>query len=119
MADDIKITNGHLELLDGDLQLVKDVNRIVQHIDTGLHLLKGDWILDSTAGIDYFGGLRAYPEIMSAQIKQEINSVKGVDMVLKYNFYQDDNQIDKISATVKIGNAEIPINSEITYTSGD
>lgn len=113
MADDIKIENNHLVLVDGDLSLVQDINRIIQHIRTGLLLLLGDWVLNTDEGISYFSGMRAYPEILSAQIKHAINTVDGVDTVLKYNFYQDNDNIIHVSATVKIGNSEIPINENI------
>lgn len=140
MADDVKITrdiyvednndpvnqyllnNGlaregdkvpRLLLENGDLVLVRDLNRIKQHIITGLYLLVGDWVLDNSQGVSYWTGMRAYPEILSAQIKRAINSVDGVDTVLKYNFYIDDNEIFHVTATVKVGNSEIAINEDI------
>lgn len=113
MAHDIKITDGHLLLEDGDLQLVRDINRIKQHIITGLYILVGDWILDQSAGVDYLGGMRAYPEILSAQIKRAINTVDGVDTVLKYNFNITNDNIFKVDCTIKVGNTEIAINEEI------
>ena len=116
MANDVKITNGHLYLEDGDLVLVRDINRIIQHIKTGLYLLVGDWVLDQSQGIAYFNGMRAYPEILSAQIKNAINTVDGVDTVLKYNFQQDRDNIIRITATVKVGNSEIAINEEFNPT---
>ena len=113
MADDIKIIDNRLILEDGDLSLVQGINRIIQQIKVGLLLLQGDWVLDINEGISYFSGMRAYPEILSAQIKHAINTVDGVDTVLKYNFYQDNDNIIHVSATVKIGNSEIPINEDI------
>lgn len=140
MADDVKITrdvyvednddpvnqyllsNGlaregdkvpRLLLENGDLVLVRDLNRIKQHIITGLYLLAGDWVLDNSQGVSYWTGMRAYPEILSAQIKRAINTVDGVDTVLKYNFYIDDNEIFHVTATVKVGNSEIAINEDI------
>lgn len=140
MADDVKITrdiyvennddpvnqyllsNGlaregdkvpRLLLENGDLVLVRDLNRIKQHIITGLHLLAGDWILDNSQGVSYWTGMRAYPEILSAQIKRAINTVDGVDTVLKYNFYIDNDEIFHVTATVKVGNSEIAVNEDI------
>lgn len=113
MAYDIKITDGHLALENGDLPLVREINRIKQHIVTGLYLLIGDWVLDRSQGISYFTGMRAYPEILSAQIKQAINTVDGVDTVLKYNFNITRDNIFQISATIKVGNTEISVNEEI------
>lgn len=140
MADDVKITrdvyvednddpvnqyllsNGlaregdkvpRLLLENGDLVLVRDLNRIKQHIITGLYLLAGDWVLDNSQGVSYWTGMRAYPEILSAQIKRAINTVDGVDTVLKYNFRITEDNIYLITATVKVGNSEISINEEI------
>lgn len=116
MADDVTITDNHLYLENGDLVLVRDINRIKQQIITGLHIIKTDWILDQTEGISYFHGMRAYPEILSAQIKHAINTVEGVDTVLKYHFNITRDNIYEISCTVKVGNTEIPINEEINPT---
>lgn len=101
-------------LLDnGDLQKVQDINRIKQHIISGLYLLIGDWVLDQSAGVSYFTGMRAYPEILSAQIKQAINTVDGVDTVLKYNFNITKDNIFEVKSTIKVGNTEIAINESI------
>ena len=105
-----------LLLENGDLVLVKDIDRIIQQIYVGLRILVADWVLDVNAGINYFGGMRAYPEILSAQIKRAINTVDGVDTVLKYNFQQDDNNIIHVTATVKVGNSEIAINEQLNMT---
>lgn len=144
MADDVKITrdvyvednddpvnqyllrNGlanvgdkcnRLLLENGDLVLTRGINRIIQHIHVGLRLLVMDWILNQNAGIAYFNGMRGYQEILSAQIKRAINSVDGVDTVLKYSFRQDDDNVIYVAATVKIGNSEIAVNDVINPTS--
>lgn len=114
--NDIQITNNHLYLENDDLVLVQDLNRIKQQILTGLKIIKTDWVLDETEGISYFAGMRAYPEILSAQIKHAINTVEGVDTVLKYNFFQDDDNIIHVTATVKVGNSEIAINEQFNPT---
>ena len=105
-----------LLLENGDLVLVSDIDRIIQQISVGLRILVADWVLDINAGINYFGGMRAYPEILSAQIKNAINTVEGVDTVLKYNFYQSDDNVIYVSATVKVGNSEIAINEQLNTT---
>lgn len=118
IMDDIKISdNKDVELVDGDFPKVSGIDRIIQHIDTALHILPTDWCLDYTQGVNYILGMRGYPEIMSSQIKQAIASVEGVDMVLKYNFYEGRNRTFYVSATVKVGNSEIPINKEINPSS--
>lgn len=111
--NDVELKDGHLVFVNGDLVEISRINRIIQQIYVGLRLLVADWVLDEKAGVNYLGGFRMYPEILSAQIKNAINSVEGVDTVLKYNFYIDKDNIYRVSATVKIGNSEIPINDEI------
>ena len=102
-----------LLLENGDFNVVQDINRIKQHIISGLYLLAGDWVLDGSQGVSYWTGMRAYPEILSAQIKRAINTVDGVDTVLKYNFNITNDNIFKVACTVKVGNTEIAINEEI------
>lgn len=113
-AETTIFVGNHLLLVNGDWEMVTSMECVKQQIDVGLHIMKGDWVLDSTAGIDYVGGLRAYPEILNAQIKKAINTVENVDTVLKYNFYEDDNNVYSIQATAKVGNSEIPINNKIS-----
>ncbi len=110
---DIKIKDGHLDLLNGDLTLVTNIDKIIQQIKVGLFILIGDWVLDVTRGIDYIWGLREYPEILSAQIKNAIKEVEGVETVLKYNFIIDEKNIYHVYATVKVYNSEIAINQDI------
>lgn len=107
-----------LLLENGDLERVMDIERIKQHIISGLHIVKTDWILDPSEGIAYFSGMRAYPEILSAQIKHAIATVEGVDTVLKYSFDIDRDNIFHVSATVLVGNSEIPINEAIDFNTG-
>ena len=114
MATDLKIENGHLILENGDLSLTREINCLKQQVLVGLHLLVGDWVLNINEGIDYFGGMRAYPEILSAQIKHAINTVEGVDTVLKYTFYIDKDDYYHVICTIKVGNSEIVINENIT-----
>lgn len=115
MASDVKIKDNHLVLEGGDLVLVDGTDRVIQHLSVGLRILLGDWVLDQTQGIDYFGGMRAYPEVLSAQIKNAINTVENVQTVLKYNFYINEDDVYEVSATVKVGNTEIAVN-DVIYT---
>ena len=113
---DIKLTdNNDIELLDGDIPLIDGNERVIQQIKTGLFILPFTWILDYRVGVDYISGLREYPRIMFAQVKNAIKRVWGVDNVLKFQANIDREQIYYISANVKIGNSEIPINEVLNY----
>ncbi len=115
---DIKITkeNFDVELINGDFPVVSGIDRIIQHIDVGLKLLITDWILNYKDGINYIYGMKGYSDVLSAQVKNAIMTVEGVDTVLKYNFEEEDNNVYHITATVKIGNSEIAINRDINPT---
>lgn len=109
---DLKLTDDNrLSLVNGDLQTVDGVERIKQQINVGLKLLLGDWILDYRKGIDYISGLRAYPNILKAQIKSAIEEVWGVDRVLKFSF-DDSEETYKVKAVVTSGYGEIEVEGE-------
>lgn len=100
---DLKLTdNNRISFKNGDFETVEGENRIKQHIKTGIKILLGDWILDYRKGVDIIGGLRAYPDILKAQIKSAINEVFGVDRVLKFSF-DDSEEVYKVKATVLSG----------------
>lgn len=96
---------------DGDLVLVDGRDRVMQHVVTGLKILKGDWLLDYRKGINYFTGLKAYPKILKAEIKNAILEVDGVDMVRDYIFKRV-GDVFKVSVTVIINNTEFYLNEE-------
>lgn len=96
---------------DGDFALVDGRERVMQHVVTGLRLLKGDWVLDYRKGINYFTGLKAYPKILKAEIKKAMLEVLGVDMVRDYQFKRI-GDVFKVVATVIIDNQEYYINEE-------
>lgn len=104
---DLKLTdNNRISFKYGDFETIERENRLKQQISTGLNILKRDWILDYRKGIDYIGGLRAYPDILKAQIKTAINEVFGVDRVLKYEF-DNTGETYKVKCSVLSGNKEI------------
>lgn len=108
---DITYDGNNLIFKDGDLALVQGKDRVCQHVVTGLKILKGDWWLDFRKGIDYITGLKAFPRILKAEIKNAILEVLGVELVKDYEFKR---VVDKynVSATVLIDNEEFYINEE-------
>lgn len=110
---DILLKNNDIELVDGDMPLVDGGDRIIQHINTGLKILPFEWVLDYRIGVDYINGLRAYPQIMFAQIKKSIKNVFGVSNVLNFKTKKINNQYN-ISAVVKSGNSEIPFTTTLS-----
>lgn len=108
---DVKYNGQNLVLSDGDLALVEGDDRVMQHIVTGLKILKGDWWLDFRKGIDYITGLKAFPRILKAEIKNAILEVLGVNLVKNYEFFRASDKY-KVSATVSINNEEYYLNEE-------
>ena len=103
--------DGDLIFEDGDFALVDGRERVMQHVVTGLRILKGDWFLDYRKGINYFTGLKAYPKILKAEIKNAILEVDGVTMVRDYQFKRV-GDVFKVTATVIINNQEYYLNEE-------
>jgi hypothetical protein len=108
---DIAYIDGELLLKDGDLALVDGSERVCQQVITGLKILKGDWFLDYRKGIDYINGLKAYPNILKAEIKTAIQEVFGVDNVRDYEFRRVIDKY-KVNATVLIDNQEYYLSEE-------
>jgi hypothetical protein len=100
---DIACTGDNLTFENGDLKLVDGDKRVMQQVVIGLKILKGDWFLDYRKGIDYFNGLKAYPQILKAEIKKAILEVQGVDKVLDYAFNRKGEQYE-VNANVVINN---------------
>lgn len=109
---DLKLTDDNrIAFKNGDFETVEGESRIKQHIKTGIKILLGDWILDYRKGVDIIGGLRAYPNILKAQIKSAIQEVFGVDRVLKYSF-DDSTEVYKVKATVMTGYGQFEVEGE-------
>lgn len=108
---DIEYNGYDLTFEDGDLVLVDGRDRVMQQVVTGLKILKGDWFIDYRKGINYFTGMKAYPKILKAEIKNAILEVLGVDMVRDYNFKKVVD-IFNVSANVIIDNKEYYLNEE-------
>ena len=106
---DIEYDGYNLILKDGDLSIVDGKERVCQQIVTGLKILKGDWWLDYRKGIDYINGLKAFPRILKAEIKNAILEVLGVDLVKDYTFKRVGTEYN-VTATVLVDNQEYYIN---------
>lgn len=108
---DIAYTDGKILFTNGDVALVNGSDRVCQQVVIGLKILKGDWFLDYRKGIDYLSGLKAYPNILKAEIKTAIQEVYGVDNVKDYEFRRIIDKY-KVNATVLIDNQEYYLSEE-------
>lgn len=113
---DIKVTEDNkLEMRNGDFVLVDGVDRVKQHLTTGIKgILPGTWLLDIKAGIDYFGGMAVYTSILKAQIKNAIKTVWGVDL-LKTFVFDDSTQNYKVNGTVLVDNENLNFSEDISW----
>lgn len=114
---DIKLTvNNRLEFKQGDFILVDGVDRVKQHIITGLKgILPGTWLLDAKAGINWFSGLAVYTSILKGQCKNAINQVFGVSMVKNFKFEEIDAETYHVSGTVLVNNENLNFNEDISW----
>jgi hypothetical protein len=80
---------GDLDVTNGVLSLTNDANgeTTAQRVRTRLRLFKGEWFLDNTQGIDYFGqALVKNPDLAAVQslIKNAILTTPGVLSIIAY-----------------------------------
>lgn len=113
---DIKLTeDNRIEFKNGDFVLVDGVDRVKQHIRTGITgILPGTWLLDIKAGIDHFGGLSTYLSIYKAQIKNAIREVWGVSL-LKNFVFDDSTENYNVQGIVLVNNENLNFNEDITW----
>lgn len=85
---DLKIKNGKLNLLSGDIQLTDSyVDSVAQRIYIRLKTTYGKWFLDTTYGIDYFGkifGKTVNKTKVDLHILNEIRKEREVARVVSY-----------------------------------
>lgn len=111
---DLKLTDeNRIYFANNEFLTVDGEERIKQQISkTGLKLLLGDWILDYRKGIDYIGGLRAYPQILKSQIKAAIGEVWGVNKVLSFSF-NDGTEVYNVKAVVMSDYGQLNVEGSI------
>ena len=108
---DLKLNENKLDWLNGDLAQVDGLERIKQHILTGLYTLKGDWLLDDTVGIDFPRNMR--DEVFwKHDIKKVILSTDGVNQIKKFELTKENQNIN-IYAYVTTDLGEIELNEVI------
>lgn len=108
---DLKLNENKLDWLNGDLAQVDGLERIKQHILTGLYTLKGDWLLDDTVGIDFPRNMR--DEVFwKHDVKKVILSTDGVNQIKKFELTKENQNIN-IYAYVTTDLGEIELNEVI------
>jgi len=83
---------GDLLLTNGDLVLVNGEAEVRQVIKETLGVMFGEWFMDNTIGIDYFGQILVKNPNMgkiNAIILSAVLSVPGVLQILSYSFVPD------------------------------
>lgn len=78
-----------LKIVDGDLVLVDGLDGIQQNIMQSLKIFKGEWFMDNSLGLDYFGQIlvkNPNQRVIDAIFLNAILSVPGVTAVTAYTF---------------------------------
>src|SRR4029077_4743012 len=83
------LTFKDLKIVNGDLVLVDGTAGIMQNILQTLKIFLGEWFMDNTLGIDYFGSIlvkNPNQAIINAIFINQILSVPGVTALTAYKF---------------------------------
>ena len=93
IAMDMDVTSpgyGDILLVDGGLSLITDAQtELRQAIKQAISIYKGEWFMNMTLGIDYFGVVfTKSPDMaaINAAIVSTIVSVPGIVQLISYNF---------------------------------
>lgn len=81
-----------LDLKNGDLYLVQNVDDVVQYLGQKLKLFLGEWIRDQSAGIPYFDAIYvkgADPKVIDAIFKEAVLSTPGVVSIDTWSLTMD------------------------------
>lgn len=84
---DLKLNaDGDLALEDADLALVEGAAEIGQGVKLALSSIRGEYILDTAAGLDLFGLVlgKSDPALRDAEIKREALARPGVAAIVSY-----------------------------------
>jgi hypothetical protein len=89
MSKDWEIgTDGDLTLTSGDFVFVDESYRVAQAVETTLRTLRGEWFLNTDAGVPYFqnvlGGRMVSKDEYDAIMKAAIVGVDDVNRILAY-----------------------------------
>jgi hypothetical protein len=81
-----------LKLVNGDVATVTGTQGILQNILQTLSIWLGEWFMDNTIGVDYFGTVFAKnpdQRRINALFINQILSVAGVQTLISYSFQAD------------------------------
>lgn len=81
--------NGDLQVIRNQITLTEGAEAVRQHLQCKLRLFRGEWFLDTTAGVPWFQEvLQKQPSFVVVQqvLKDTILSTPGVIGLLKFKF---------------------------------
>ncbi|MFH0902152.1 MAG: hypothetical protein V2A73_16090 [Pseudomonadota bacterium] len=86
---DLKLdeTTGDIAIEDGDIVLIEDLDVVAQHIRIRLRTILGEWYLDTSKGVDWFGVVfsKEFPRGMAeATLRNAIETVDHVRALAKF-----------------------------------
>lgn len=115
---DIKINeDGTFNVVNGDIELVTGQDAIAQDIRSAIHTIRGEYFLDSSVGINYFGEIliKNYdPIIIENAFKNAILSRPGVLQITNFIFdVNKTNRTATLNFSVKTIEGEIDITEAI------
>lgn len=102
----LDLTRHDLKIENYDLSLITGVDRVKQTLKTRLWFFKGEWFLDTSAGLDYYGYINVKNpnlDIVASVIKATILDTKGVEELLEYSQeYDSQARSLEVNFSVKI-----------------
>jgi hypothetical protein len=86
---------GDLVVEDGDLALVEEADVVAQKLRNTLRTVLGEWYLDTTHGVDYFGAILikgAQQARVESELREKILGVEGVAELTSFQAEYDETR---------------------------
>lgn len=112
MSDLALDTFGELDWVGNDLYFVTGADAVAQHLKIRLRLIRGEWFLDTRAGVPYYSQIWVKNPNLSAieaVFRQAIITTPGVEKLERYDqSFEVSTREFSISFTAKLEGDDIP-----------
>lgn len=111
---DLMTKDNRLQIIDGDVALVSNIEEVRQQVIVALNTFKRDWILNSQKGINYPQGFRN-TYFLEKDIRRQVLGVNNVRSLDNFTLGFDKKTLAiTVSATIKTTYGELYLNESLS-----
>ncbi len=111
-------STGYIPITNNSLTAITGLEEIAQNVQANVSVIKGEWFLDQTFGVDYFGIIfrkGVDTRFKELEIKKGIMTAKGVEKIERWTFDVDSStRVATLSCIVVCKEGSFPYTTNIT-----